>query len=895
MKKLFFCILILIIAVHISKGQQKNNTNPKIDSLEAVLSKTSSSRQKIKLTIDLANAYNGVDFKKMHLHADKAIQLAQKNQVVDTLLVKGYQIKGDALIYLRQFEEASTILQKALTLSKSIGNQKLTAFSYNLLAIAVQYQGKFSKAYDYYQKAYQAYQDAKNQIGMAKITVNIGGNYSRQGDHKKALKYYNKALKLFEKLQRRGTDLFSLHYNLGRSYHRLDNYSQAIAHLQQSLSFAQEENYQSGIASIYNQLGLVYETQKKLARALDAYHKSLKIKLQMNNLLQAANTYANLASLYRTRKDYQKATEYYQKAAEICKNNKEPEKMSFFTSEMGKVCLEQKKYQEALKYFKQALEVSQRFNFQRLIPEDCNYLSITYLKLKQYQKAYEHAQKALATSEENQDVKLSQKSYLTLAEVYFQKQEFSKALQAGEKAYQLAQKIEVGKAPQIEVTAAFLTKAYEQHQNYSKALHYHKIFKTVSDSLLNEEEIKKITTLENEYQYEQEKVLTKLKHEQKETQLANKVQQQTNLRNTFIISTVFLLLLALLILVIYWNKNKAHKALQQKNEVINLQAEELKATNEMLDELNQFKQEMTNMLVHDLKNPLNAIISLTEDTYKPQHQQTVYQSGQNMLNLVSNMLGVQKLEASTIKLQKNQVGLSTFVLNAYQQVAYLFQEKNIHIDLDLPNTQSIALDEDIMQRVIVNLLSNAAKYTPNNGQVSLTTEVLESNFIKIYIKDNGEGIAPEDLDVIFEKYQQANPQRLGVTPSTGLGLSFCKLAVEAHKGELGVTSVEGNGSIFWFTLPLPSVDEYTQTLEEKSNTNYSISTQLQFTTEEKQYVLPFVEKIRQYEVFEVSAIRPILQSMSISNQENLQKWKTALEESMYTSNLAHFEELLNIT
>ena len=348
----------------------------------------------------------------------------------------------------------------------------------------------------------------------------------------------------------------------------------------------------------------------------------------------------------------------------------------------------------------------------------------------------------------------------------------------------------------------------------------------------------------------------------------------------------------------YLLKRKANSNLREKNELISLQSEELKITNEMLAEMDSFKQEMTGMLVHDLKNPLNAIIGLTQQEYKAQHQKTIYQSGQNMLNLVSNMLDVQKLEEAKMNLEISRVNLRELLLGAFRQVEYLFTEKNIQFNLDSNESVMVHLDAELIERVVVNLLHNAIKYTPNNGQVSLIVENLNSpnTQLKISVIDSGIGIPANLIDKIFDKYHRINPEQLGTNQATGLGLTFCKLAIEAHQGEIEVKSTEGQGSTFWFTLPLNLAVESDKTDPQPQiqDSLPLVVNELTLQTSEKTYLAPFVEKIKQFEVFEVTAIKPILQSIEEATGENIEDWKDALEESMYASNVERFEELLNM-
>lgn len=114
---------------------------------------------------------------------------------------------------------------------------------------------------------------------------------------------------------------------------------------------------------------------------------------------------------------------------------------------------------------------------------------------------------------------------------------------------------------------------------------------------------------------------------------------------------------------------------------------------------------------------------------------------------------------------------------------------------------NVKADYDLTERIFINLLTNAIKFSPKNAKIDINTEDLNNKFVKIFIKDSGSGIPEEFKDKIFEKFIQVTAINSETMRSTGLGLTFCKLAVEAHGGKIGVESRGKKGSTFWFTLP----------------------------------------------------------------------------------------------
>jgi signal transduction histidine kinase len=121
------------------------------------------------------------------------------------------------------------------------------------------------------------------------------------------------------------------------------------------------------------------------------------------------------------------------------------------------------------------------------------------------------------------------------------------------------------------------------------------------------------------------------------------------------------------------------------------------------------------------------------------------------------------------------------------------------VRMDMPATTLAVYDQEIVARVVANLLSNAFKFTPDDGTVKVILE-RHADHVRVSVTDSGPGIAPEYHRKIFDKFCQAELRHAEI--GTGLGLSFCNLAVEAHGGQIGVESAPGCGSTFWFTLPV---------------------------------------------------------------------------------------------
>lgn len=341
--------------------------------------------------------------------------------------------------------------------------------------------------------------------------------------------------------------------------------------------------------------------------------------------------------------------------------------------------------------------------------------------------------------------------------------------------------------------------------------------------------------------------------------------------------------------------DKNNEVAQQKEE-IEIQKEELLITNEKLIELNNFKQSMTGMIVHDLKNPLNVILGLTEGEFNLKNQKRLNQSGKVMLNLVTNIIEVQKLEETVPQLVLESINLKSVVESTIGNVLILAEEKNLKIQYTVNDSIQVLAEKDLLERVIINLLTNAIKYTPQNGEVMITystDEVKYKNQVVISVTDTGKGIPKASQRNIFEKYVQIDMKKSGRTRSTGLGLTFCKLAIEAHGGVIGITSEENNGATFWFTMNLDG-DVKERMDREVSETLSKHSVKFSFSKQDIDLLIPFVTKLETHEVYDLSEIKSILKEISKTATTPIVEWISAIEDTLYASNEEQFKELLKI-
>lgn len=226
--------------------------------------------------------------------------------------------------------------------------------------------------------------------------------------------------------------------------------------------------------------------------------------------------------------------------------------------------------------------------------------------------------------------------------------------------------------------------------------------------------------------------------------------------------------------------------------------------------LEELRDNLTNMIVHDLKNPLTGIVSAVElinsGTLGPVTNEqkkflaTAQVSYKKLSNMIMDLLDISKMEDASLKLELERFS-GADLLNSLDWTNQLAAKEKKSLKFDIDANLTILADKNLIVRVMENLITNASKHTPVNGNIIVTVKKDGKNIL-FSVRDTGEGIPKEYLDRVFDKFFKVEGQTMKTKIDTGLGLTFCKMAVEAHGGTIAVESDLGKGSRFYFHLPI---------------------------------------------------------------------------------------------
>jgi len=239
--------------------------------------------------------------------------------------------------------------------------------------------------------------------------------------------------------------------------------------------------------------------------------------------------------------------------------------------------------------------------------------------------------------------------------------------------------------------------------------------------------------------------------------------------------------------------------------------EQIRQNNEQLKELNELKNKFLGIASHDLRNPLYLIRSFSEvlkegsvgavSEKQKELLEKIFNASNFMRSLLENLLDISKIESGRIELNKVVQDLNTLVNQQVELSQMLADKKGIQFSSELGDLPPISFDTNAITQVIGNFIGNAVKFSPSDTKVIIKTEY-QGDRISFSVCDEGPGISEEDQKLLFKEFQTLSAKPTGGEKSTGLGLAITQKLIHLHGGKVGVESQLGEGSTFFFTLPL---------------------------------------------------------------------------------------------
>lgn len=744
---------------------------------------------------------------------------------------------------------------RGLEVSRKINFPEGMSRSYNGLGVNYYAKEQYDKAIEAYNEAIRYKEITGDKRGAMITKVNVAVILVDQRRVNEALTYYEDSKAYFEET---GEDnlVGVVLINMAQAHRRLRADTEALRLYMLALEHAQKSGNQAALATTLTNISSIYSDLGEYDQSLSMRKRSLKITQQTHNRRLETNVRIGIGVVFQRLNQYDSARLYFQTALSIADELGLRSRKARALQNLGTLKKNEKDYQAALDYYQQALALRKMSNTKT-------------------GQAYLHRNMG--------------KVYLELGQKEIALENLLESLAIGRK---------VGAVTSIAEGAEALADYYESEGNIEQAFSYAKMAKEANATIESRQNIPELSTLITRYQTEKEKQSLLLEKAQEEAALQERLDAERAVRNLVIAGFTVVLILALIYYRFYQTKKKAHLLLEEQNRVISeqkdalaLQTEKLKMVNSHMVMLGEFRTGLTQMIAHDMKNPLNAIIGFSGGQPTVRNVKKIAESGHQMLNLVTNMLEVEKLEETKISPEKREVFMDELIQKAKGQIEILLQAKSILFQSLVPKKIALMADEDILVRVLVNLFTNAIKYSENGGVVKVRHEVSAEGFLRISVQDEGSGIKPERLPHVFNKFWRSDQKQSGLAVSTGLGLTFCKLALESHGGRIWAESPEEKGTIFTFELEMSQETFQLHAQSEKKLKGMEEQEDI-ILLEERPILVAFKDQLNGLKVHEVGAITRILRMMDEKNVSS--RWKLDLQATVYNGDQPGYEQLLKL-
>lgn len=576
-------------------------------------------------------------------------------------------------------------------------------------------------------------------------------------DYLKSFELAKSALKLAQKRHYLKGEAEAFHV-LGISYYLSENYLIEDQYQDKCIEIAQKIKYLELLARAYNAKGLAAYHLKKYVNAHQYYQKSLAYlnEISLNHSYKGAVIH-NIAALFDVEGKSNIAIDYFNQA------------IAFNIKNHNELWLGQNYYEKA----------------------------IAYRHLSNFKAAIQNSKTSVDYADKVNDDKMIVQNLIFQGSIAINFGELYKAQLLLDSANQLVSKNHFSKLRLV--TLKSLSQLAERRNDFKKSLNFEKEYNRLYDSLYNANRFKQIdefrTYFDTEQKQKENELLKKLNHNQK-IQLEN--------RNYFILSIFLLFSLSVyLAYLIYINSKKIRKS----NQVLIQQNEEISNQKSELEELNQLKNKFFSIISHDLRGPLSslsAMLKLYEEGHMNEEELKIFmrELDNNFVNtssLVDNLLVWGKSQMQGEVLTKKRINLCQIVDETISLIKVQHQKKQLKINNHSEFCYAYA-DAETVSVVIRNLLNNAAKFTPEGGEITVSSKKEDMNMV-VCIKDDGVGLNEEQKNEILKRSFHTS---LGTNKEkgTGIGLMICQEFIEKNGGKFWLESKKGEGSSFYFSLPL---------------------------------------------------------------------------------------------
>jgi len=721
------------------------------------------------------------------------------------------------LIYLNsgRLDEAFTEFEEAVSISQKENDKKTESFALSNLAMAYYNKGLIEESMDYNLKALKIAEQNNDLYSISTIYNNLGIIYHLLENYDKSLEYYKLALEI--NLKRKDLYATSIAYNnIGIIYYEKNQFDSSLYYHKKSLKIKEKQSDKQGIASTLHNMGTIYQSKGELDQALSFLLQSLEINEDINNYQAIIENKMAIGDIYIDLKKYDLAEKYIQESLALA-NQYKYNRIYLIYEFLSEVMLAKHDYKNSLKYHK----LYSSYKDSILIRDkerSIENLKVAYDFQKQKQEI-----EILSKDKELQNEKLERQkvirnglliiTFITLILLVLGLNNYRNKIKSNKLLTEQNNEIK-RKNEEINQKSEHLKKVNQQLEKLSIVTNktHNAIIIALPDGSIewvNDGFVRLYGYTLNELLQEKGKTLTELSSN---PEIQNIIQDILLSKKSRIYESSFVskegqrYILQSTLTPILNEDGDVSRLVTIDSDITNL-----KQIEQELKKLLSTKDKFFSIIAHDLKNPFNSLIGLTqllvhgydrlsEEKVKYFHR-NLYQISKNGYELLINLLEWARSQTGKIEFTPSNLNINALT----EETITLFQakatEKEIHLINKVESDQWVQADLNMIKTILRNIVSNALKFTGRGGTVEISNYSI-NNSVVLSIRDTGIGIQKDAIDKIFNLDSHYTTKGTDDESGTGLGLILCKEFIERHGGSIWVESKPGFGSIFSFSLPI---------------------------------------------------------------------------------------------
>lgn len=542
-------------------------------------------------------------------------------------------------------------------------------------------------------------------------------------------------------------------YLIGVCHELLADYPKAMKFLSEAIKLSQSLGEQRIMGDALNCVGIINDNLSNYSNALKSYFKSLKIYEELHENKKIAIVLSNIGLIYTNIKDYRNALKFYSHALDIAEEEDDEESLLVTNINIGLTHNLLGNFEESLKFLYDALGLAEKRNDKRRTSIALDHIAETQIQIHNIPEAYRLFEQSRAIKLELDDKKGLVKIYGTIGQMKLLEDSIEEARMNLQKALDIATELKMKKS--VYELHKTLSEAYERMNNADEALAH-----------LKHAYNKELEYLKEESDLKAKNISTQLEIEQ--------VQKEAEIQKL-------------------------------KNVELARALEDVKKLNVNLKELNDEKNEFMAIAVHDLKNPLQNILSTARvikrspelsETELNEFTSNIISQTDRMFNLIKKLLDHNAIEQGELRIKKTIFDVRSLCNELELNFRESAEKKGLNLIFEnIKDPQSLHTDKEVLYEILQNLLSNAIKFSNKGDDILFSIRKINGK-INFEIKDSGPGFSDEDKGKMFNKFARLSAKPTGGEHSTGLGLSIVKKLSEIIGADIRLESKEGHGAKF---------------------------------------------------------------------------------------------------